>query len=398
MVVVLQIIAYILAYLLWGAIFYLLISAYWEEISRFFVMSWNWTTEQFTTMSQGGTFSVVMNALIIIIAVSLLLGIIQYLQDNGHRPLVCKETTIAGPVTVRQHRHKPTKEISEKRRMKAGSHYEKKCEASLKNLFGSVVSFIVPLISHPAEDDYRAELDNARNTTEVDLSAVNTKGIFCFECKYHFDRNGEYVFQWHDDINGWFGAGFECTFNNSGAINPVTQNTLHTDAVRTFFGAGNIPVRNIVLTNAKQATFIDAFGIERTCEQHILDLKYIAGIDGVLVLTSGNWEKELAGYIASLPDVMSEADVLAMQGKFSKLAELKPEFMEKHLAYVSGNGAPRNEPIWSINLFRQGAEYPIEKRWFEDMLSRTGRTPDDVVIKYSDGYIDVNNIQSNSSS
>lgn len=390
MVLVIKAIAYIFAYLLWGVILYILISAYWEEISGFFIMAWHWTAGQFSTMSQGGTFSVVIKVLAVIIAFSLLAGIIRYLQENIHNPFTHKKPVTKNPVIINQHSDRPAKEISEKKRIEAGTNYEKKCEASLKRLFGSVVSFIVPLISHPAGDDYRAELDKARNTTEVDLSVVSTKGVFCVECKYHFDRNGEYVFQWHDDVEGWLGSGIKCTFNNNNAINPITQNTIHTDAVRTFFGTGNIPVRSIILTNAKQITFIDGFGIKRTCEQNILDLRHIAGIDGIVVSTSGNWEKELARYVASLPDAMSETDVFAMQEKFLKLAELKPAFTDKHLAYVSGNGASGNEPILSVNLGRQDAEYLMKKQWFEEMLSRTGRTPDDVVIKYSDGYVDTN--------
>lgn len=195
----------------------------------------------------------------------------------------------------------------EKRLQKKGTRYEEKVGKNIEKYMGDKVyhNILLPL--------------GNGDTTEIDMVFVNTKGIFCVECKYRSGITIECDTSF-DDI--W-------CIDGRGMDNPFCQNRNHVRHLNTYIEKefGNpIPIWNVVVTNPFLR--VKRMGVVTYKDFHKLS-------QGRFLLSmSGNGKsvlKDMKRALEDEPQVLSENDVLTVQNLLDNKCASERELNEHRM-------------------------------------------------------------------
>ncbi len=213
-----------------------------------------------------------------------------------------------------------------------GDGFEDKTAGAIKRYVSSSVQRNILFNKTDPKAFYKASVAEqhimAEAETEADMIVVNTKGIFCFECK---SRKGKLV--GNSSIPTWevVRANGKDTMQN-----PFRQNYKHVQAIKSL---GYADVYSIVCTNADYVyTYA---GVDRTSKSSLYH-SFLRNKEREAIMKLGVFSdgmKLFSEDIKSLPDVYTEKEVLDIQGRLKSFEATKKErkFHAKLMKFHKGN-------------------------------------------------------------
>nr|WP_297765643.1 nuclease-related domain-containing protein [uncultured Butyrivibrio sp.] len=199
-----------------------------------------------------------------------------------------------------------------------GDEFEDKTANALKRYVSPSVQRNILFNKADPKVFYKAspseQLMMAEAETEADIVIVNTKGIFCFECK---SRKG--IISGNSSVPTWE---VKRTSGRDTMQNPFRQNYKHVQAIKAL---GYTDVYSVVCTNAD---YIYTYaGVDRTSKKSAYH-SFLRNKEREAIMKLGMFSdgmKLFSEDIKSLPDVYTESEVSDIRSRLKSFEATKKE-------------------------------------------------------------------------